>query len=175
MMTGFKLDKDEKVLWEGQPRQGIIFKSSDWFFIPFSFMWFAGSIFWVILAAMSGAPIFFAFFGLPFCILGVYIFALRFFHDKHKRKNIFYAVTNKRVLISSGMQVKSISLGDWPTIQLIEKMDGTGSIKFKQEQKSANSGDASDFFGTREESSHLVGIKEPKKVYDLIKSLTKNI
>ena len=34
------LDPGEKLLWAGRPAQGIVFTPLDWYFIPFSVIWF---------------------------------------------------------------------------------------------------------------------------------------
>jgi len=57
------LSKDEKLLWTGKPSDGIIFRGSDVFMIPFSLMWGGFAIFWVVMAA--SASVFFAMFGIP--------------------------------------------------------------------------------------------------------------
>jgi hypothetical protein len=32
----------ERLIWTGKPGKGLLLRSSDWFLIPFSFVWFGG-------------------------------------------------------------------------------------------------------------------------------------
>src|SRR5262245_55185927 len=34
-----RLDRGEKLLWTGQPVQGLLFTGMDWYLIPFSLVW----------------------------------------------------------------------------------------------------------------------------------------
>lgn len=58
------LDSGENLLWTGQPKTGIVFRNADIFLIPFSLLWCGFAIFWFITALTSGAPFFFAMFGI---------------------------------------------------------------------------------------------------------------
>ena len=38
--------KGERMVWWGQPAQGLLFTSKDWFMVPFSLMFLGFSVFW---------------------------------------------------------------------------------------------------------------------------------
>ena len=38
--------KGERIVWWGQPAQGLLFTSKDWFMVPFSLMFLGFSVFW---------------------------------------------------------------------------------------------------------------------------------
>ncbi|HVP07701.1 MAG TPA: hypothetical protein VMS71_07660, partial [Candidatus Acidoferrum sp.] len=61
-----QLSHGERIIWAGQPRQGIFLQPQDIFMIPFSFAWGGFAIFWMVAAWKGGAPLPFVMFGLPF-------------------------------------------------------------------------------------------------------------
>ena len=139
-----ELDAREKLSWAGVPQQGIVFRSSDFFLIPFSLLWGGFAIFWEILAITiptqdAGAiAIIFPIFGIPFVVVGLYIIFGRFIYDSRRRSKTFYGVTNERAIIISGglgRSVKSINLKTMSDLTLSEKSDRRGTITFGQERK----------------------------------------
>lgn len=52
------LGSNENIIWTGRPPKGILFRSSDFFLIPFSILWFGFAIFWEGTVFMGDAPIF---------------------------------------------------------------------------------------------------------------------
>ena len=102
--------------------------------IPFSLLWCGFAVFWELsVLASPNAPLFFALFGVPFVLAGVYFVVGRFFVDSLQRSKTHYAVTTDRVLIVSGMlgrKVKSLSLRTLSDVSLSEGRNGDGSISF---------------------------------------------
>ena len=128
-----ELSSGETILWSGRPRQGVLFRTSDTFLIPFSLLWGGFAIFWVLGAYASGAPFFFVLFGVPFVLMGIYMIIGRFYVDSIMRKNTVYGVTNDRVVILTELfskKTKSLNLATISDITFTSKSDGTGSICF---------------------------------------------
>ena len=126
-----QLARDEKLLWSGQPRRGIKLRPADALMIPFSLMWGGFAVFWEASVLKQGAPGFFALWGVPFVLIGAYMIAGRFFVDAWQRAHTYYALTDQRAIIISGImsrQVKSLPLRTMSDITLSERADGSGSI-----------------------------------------------
>jgi hypothetical protein len=128
-----ELTAAERVLWVGQPVQGIRFRGSDVMMIPFSLLWGGFVVFWEFSVLRTGAPVFLALWGMPFVLIGVYVIAGRFFVDARARSQTVYALTDRRVLILTGLfsrTTRSLDLRTLPEISLNEFARGTGTITF---------------------------------------------
>ena len=126
------IGKNEKLLWAGKPKEGIVFRTTDLFLIPFSMLWFGFIIFWEYNVLKMGVSIF-ALFGIPFFVIGLYMFAGRFVIDSLKRKNTLYGITDNRVIIKSGViskDMKSLNIKTISDLTFKEKKDGSGTITF---------------------------------------------
>lgn len=137
-----ELDSDEKLLWSGRPRHGILFRSYDIFMIPFSIFWLGFAIFWMVGASgalwasdgeseVTSFNYIFPLFGLPFVAIGLYMAIGRFWVDKAMREKTAYGVTNQRVIIRSGLfsrSVQSLNLRTLSDVSLKEKNDGSGTV-----------------------------------------------
>lgn len=128
-----ELAPGEQVLWSGQPRQGLIVRGFDVFAIPFSLLWAGFAVFWLVTAMQSDAPLPFVLFGVPFVLVGVYIVIGRFFVEAKQREKTFYAVTQQRIVIVSGLfsrSVKSLNLKTISDLSVSARSDGRGTITF---------------------------------------------
>jgi len=153
-----ELEPGEALLWAGQPRRGVVFRSSDVFLIPFSLMWGGFAIFWEASVLSQGrtdgreAPLFFSLWGIPFVLMGLYLIFGRFIVDALQRENSYYGVTDRRVMIVTGLfgerpsldlatlictitglarhKVKSLDLRTLTDISMMERADGRGTITF---------------------------------------------
>ena len=142
------LESGERLLWEGQPKQGVRLQAADAFMIPFSFMWGGFAIFWELAAlglfgfgphakGSSHDPmmvrLIFPLWGIPFVVIGLYIMFGRFFYDAEMRKRTWYAITDQRVLILKNLfsrNVVSFEYRNLPGLNLTERRDGSGDILF---------------------------------------------
>jgi len=152
-----ELEAGESLLWSGQPRKGIVFRGSDALLIPFSVMWGGFAIFWetmVLQARKVGSriPVFFVLWGIPFVLVGLYLMFGRFVFEARRREHTCYGVTDRRVIIVTGLfdrqltpsfgtlialasglgrrKVKSLDLRTITDISMTEQSDGSGTITF---------------------------------------------
>ncbi|HEX4350926.1 MAG TPA: PH domain-containing protein, partial [Verrucomicrobiae bacterium] len=79
------MDSGEKLLWSGQPRQGLRLNISDVFVIPFSLLWCGFAIFWEANAVKGHSPFVLKLWGIPFVVIGLYMVFGRFFMDARTR------------------------------------------------------------------------------------------
>ncbi len=130
--TGIDLGRNEKVLWTGAPRQGLVLRPMDAFVIPFSVVW-AGGVLSITMVPKFPQPPMFALFHALFLAVAFYITIGRFIVDIWVRARTTYAVTNERVIIQSGAftpTVKSLNLRTLSDITLSERPNGSGTITF---------------------------------------------
>jgi hypothetical protein len=76
------------------------------------------------------APYFFALWGIPFVLIGLYLIVGRFVVDMMQREKTFYGLTNQRVVIISGLfsrTVKSLSLRNLAEVSLSVSWPGLPS------------------------------------------------
>lgn len=128
-----ELGANEKLLWTGRPKQGIILRGSDALLIPFSLLWCGFAIFWESSVINTNAPFFFRLWGIPFVLIGLYIVAGRFFVDANQRSKTYYGLTDDRVIIVSGLfqkKIKTLNLQTISDISLTEGKDRKGTITF---------------------------------------------
>jgi hypothetical protein len=128
-----ELGSGERLLWSGQPKQGVVFRASEWFMTPFALMWGGFAIFWEWQVLQSDAPPFFALWGIPFVLIGLYLILGRFIVEARQRASTFYGVTNESVLIVSGLftrKVKSLALRTLSDLAVSEQASGEGTISF---------------------------------------------
>jgi hypothetical protein len=127
------LGREERLLWSAQPRQGIFLRSTDAFLIPFSLMWGGFAFFWEGSVFHANAPVFFRLWGVPFVLLGLYLIVGRFFADAKLRSRTYYGLTTERVIIVSGLflrTIKSLQLRTLSDVALAESSGGLGTITF---------------------------------------------
>ena len=124
------LTPGETVIWKGRPAKGHIITSQDLLLIPFSLFWCSFAFFWEYSALTSGAPFFFALFGLPFIAVGLYFLVGRFFHTAYLRKHTFYVITNLKIIRKRGKKIDMLDISTIPPLQIHAFNDGSGTITF---------------------------------------------
>ena len=128
-----ELQRGERLLWAGRPRQGLVLRGVDGFLIPFSLFWGGFAVFWEFMALTSDAPAIMPIFGAPFVAIGLYLIVGRFFVDAYQRGRTVYGVTSERVLVlgeAGGRKLTSIDLADVSEVMLTTRKDGSGTISF---------------------------------------------
>ena len=128
-----ELNPNERIIWTGRPRQGFLLRPADALLIPFSLLWGGFACFWEGGVISSGAPFFFMIWGIPFILVGLYIIAGRFFVDMAQRGKTYYALTNERVIIISGLfnkNTKALKLNGLQEINIGTGRNGRGTITF---------------------------------------------
>jgi len=167
----FPLGRGERLLWSGTPRQGVVFRPTDLFQVPFSLLWGGFALFWNVSVWATDAPMFFRLFGLPFLAVGAYITVGRFWVDARRRARTSYGVTTERVLIASGAfspSLKSLALRTLSDVTLTQRPDGSGTISFGPAGFGASMYAGMAWPGVQQAPSfELVG--DAKRVYDIIR------
>jgi uncharacterized membrane protein YgcG len=171
------LAADELVEWVGKPDPTRHFTTADVYLIPFSLVFFAVAVFWVIGATTAGGV--FGLFGVPFLAIGLYNLFGRFIYKANRKRRTIYAVTTRRVLeiIRSrrGETVRATYLRSIPNISTSAATDGHGSVEFvplsPPYSQLANSG--MEFFahGRLGSGVSFYDIEDPRGVADLVERL----
>ena len=174
------LSTGERILWSGQPAQGLLLRRRDALLIPFSLVWGGFAIVWnaAVWLMPAGGDIegnnpgwFARIWGLPFLAVGLYILAGRFFHDARLRRSTFYAVTDRRILILRGRNLTSLDVNRLPRLELSEHRDGTGTLTFEADYDGPWSGRGgfSGFTPALSGAARFARIREPRKVFDMVR------
>lgn len=137
MVIASELEPDETLLWHGQPRQGFLWRGSDWYFVPFGLFWLAMTVYMgvAMLTSDEEGLLAVALFGVPFLLIGLYLVPGKFFLDARARRRTFYGLTDRRVIIVSGLfstTVNSLLRKTLNDVSVQQKRDGSGTIYFGQ-------------------------------------------
>lgn len=174
----------ERILWTGQPKQGLVFSGKDILLVPFSLMWGGIAIAWNAAAwfqafgggSGDGPDWFFRLWGLPFLVVGLYLIAGRFLHDASLRRGLHYAVTDQRVLVVRGAKFISLDIRRLPRLDLAEYRDGSGTLAFEADHGMAwgMSWGGTNGFGwwvpALASTTRFFRIRDARKVYELVRN-----
>jgi len=128
-----EINPGERIIWSGQPHQGFILRREDTLMIPISLLYGVFVIFWEYSALTMGAPFFFSLVGILFVLYGLYFIFGRFYIDMVQRSKTYYALTEKRIVIISGLRnqnIKTLELKKLPEINISIMRNGSGTITF---------------------------------------------
>lgn len=124
----------EELLWSGQSDKNRLFTGQDLFLIPFSLLWCAITVPLLLGGLASGNIIFVL---MPHGWIGLYMLFGRFIVKYQQKKHTYYAVTNHRILIVSGLfsrRLQTFSLRNLPSLEKRMGRDGVGTIIFAELQ-----------------------------------------
>jgi hypothetical protein len=161
----------ERIAWTGQPGQGLILTPRDTFLIPFSLLWCGFAIFWTSGVANQAAPLFFTLWGMMFVCVGLYFVAGRFIVDAWVRRGTYYAVTDRRILISRSApfsKFTAINLAQLPAIDLDVKAKGRGTLRFGQAVSGWGNRGFSSWSPAFDPTPQFIAINDARHVFDLV-------
>jgi hypothetical protein len=127
------MGNDERLLWYGMPRQGIVVRSADVRLIPFTLLWSAFALFAAGSTLTENGPLFPKLFVLPFIFIAIYITIGRFLVDAFQRSRTYYGLTTSRIIIISSLfrrTVHYIVLRNLDEVFVDEDSSGCGTITF---------------------------------------------
>jgi len=170
----------ERVLWEGQPYTGLILRPIEVFLIPFSVLWGGFALFLNFNAWFMGqenADPSFNLFGIPFLLAGIYITVGRFLIDIYVRRQLQYAVTDRRILIykeGGSSTSKSVDIKRLPSIELAQRLDGSGTIRFGAAASLFDGRNFGIWQPTFDATPQFLRIPNVRSVYELIQNQTEH-
>lgn len=170
-----RLLSGERIVWSGDPGQGLILFPRDALLIPFSLVWCGFAVFWTVSANGMGAPGFFDLWGAMFICIGLYFVFGRFLVDAWVCRGMRYAVTDRRVLIArSGpfRKFTAIGLSQLPDIDLSERANGRGTIRFGQGGSMWGNWSMGLWNPVFDSTPQFIAIDDAHRVFDLIQRST---
>lgn len=136
------LDEGEKIIWQGRPEGGIVFKPKSIMTFIFG-LFFAGFAFlWMVAVASSGG--FFWMFGLLHFSVGIGLSFGSIFWDVWKRRHTWYTLTDRRAFIATNRRISGKQLNSYPinADTIIDYKSGHhASINFSHEMRSGKNRD----------------------------------
>lgn len=171
------LIEDEQLLWSGKPKTGLLFRQSDLFQVPFAAIWLYIVVTGFVVRqdgdlGSAVDPISILFVGV-----GLYLLIGRFIYEAIQRHYTYYALTNQRVMVKSGItssQLRSTWLNSIVGIKISERRGGEGSLTFETVGNLSNNNVANLFSRKstdRDGPLSFEKIAEVRQVYDLVTKL----
>ncbi len=174
-MVEGELDRDERVLWAGQPMAGRMIRAA----LPASFFgllwgsfavfWF-GQVFWPARQAVVGAPfeLVLPFIALPFVIVSLRKIASPLRIGVAARRTA-YVVTDRRVIVfrggPRGTQVRSFTPEALRELERRQFPDGSGDLVFGRDMRTSARG------RYRSAEGGFLAIPDVKSVEELVRAM----
>jgi len=131
------LVRGERIVWTGKPDERRLFSAADRFLIPFSLLWLAFTVLW-LLDALGALPIglvpdqgTFVVFGTVFLVMALYAAVGRFIFKRWMNAHTYYALTNRRALIVQQARRRNLAvfpLDQLTSIETSVQADGVGTV-----------------------------------------------
>jgi hypothetical protein len=172
-----RLLPDERIVWSGAPGQGLVLTRRDILLIPFSLLWCGFAIFWTVGATGMGAPSLFRLWGALFICVGLYFVVGRFVVDAWVRRGTEYALTDRRALIYRSApfsKFTAVSLSQLPDLDLVERSDGSGTIKFGQVISAWGNRGMGAWSPSLDPTPQFIAIRDARRVFDLLQQSSGN-
>lgn len=164
---------NEKILWQGSPNHGIIFRDRDLILIPASVivLGFAGFVDWLIFH--YNVTWLLKLLAVIISIAALQLSLFRFFVDAMKRRNTFFVITNSRVIKQFGVfntEFRTLPLTNLGNIELISAKANSGYISFGN-NNSLFTWLFGNFRSTENTVPGLEMIDDANEVFELLKKL----
>lgn len=173
------LENGEELLWYDQPDPKSI-SGSQWStaFIGLAITAFALS--WLVMAIQSGAPWPVLLIGVIIICAGVWVTAAPI-RKPYEAKFIFYAITDKRLIIASlwrKNRIRSFFPADIQDVEIINEEDGLSDVVFgrtvsyvREEMDQSNEGPTRVSIAKKIKLDGFFGIADGGRVAELIRAL----
>jgi len=126
-----ELDRGEQLLWFGQPSLGVKLHLPDLVLLPMGLLLTSFGIVIHPVALRNGWEPDNILGSLPLVLVGVYLLGGRWLWDAKRRARTVYAVTDRRIILVSGIfrtRVRSIDLRTLGDLSFIERRNGKGDF-----------------------------------------------
>ena len=123
----FHIGVNDRVLWKGRPEKGITVRTDELLTIPFGIFFTIFACFWISMAMEAG---FFALFGIPFVLIGLYTMGGRLLVNEYMKRNTAYVITNKAIIRKRGNKVDVWYGRDLADMHVFTHKNGTTSFMF---------------------------------------------
>ena len=166
-----RLEQGERLLWVGRPAQGLLLTGREGFLIPFSLLWCGFVVFWLTTVTRQGGPWFLLLWGAAFLVVGLYVVFGRFVFDAWLRRELRYAVTNRRVLIERPApfaRSTALRLDRLAQLDLSEGANGTGTIRFGPPGLVWGRGNWSSWTPALDPVPQFLAIDDARTVFELV-------